>query len=30
MSAKLIDSIKFVRDMQREISKGDNLEGVVN
>ena len=30
LSEKLIDQIKFVRDLQKETAKGDNLEGVVN
>lgn len=30
MSEKLIEILKFVRDMQRETSKGDDLTAVVN
>ena len=26
----MIDQIKFVRDLQRETQKGEDLEGVVN
>lgn len=30
MSNQLIELLKFVRDMQRETSKGDDLNAVVN
>ena len=30
MSNKLIEILKFVRDLQRETSKGDDLNAVVN
>lgn len=30
MSAQLIEMIKFVRDLQRETTKGEDLNSVVN
>lgn len=30
LSNKLIEMLKFVRDMQRETQKGEDLSGVVN